>query len=255
MSRSLWSRSLIASTFFFVAAPVSAGVISTENTKAGSSSWTVQSDGTAEHAGVVDVYPAHWSIARGENVALKVRSTTGFAVRVFRLGWYGGAGATQVGYYPGYSADPQPYPHTDSTYGMAEANWHTSVTIGTSSSWTPGVYVARVEQTGGKQGETFFVVRDDGAKMPILLVLSTNTHQAYNAWPGAAKSGKSLYGFNSSSTPPTAGLSSLTQAVKVSYDRPFLVGGGTADIANQDIRFCASSSARAGTSATRPIRT
>ena len=237
MSRFLWSRSLIASTFFFVAAPVSAGVITTENAKPGAGSWTVQSDGTAQGTGVVDVYPAHWSIARGDTLALKVRSTTGFGVRVMRLGWYGGAGATEVGYYPGYAADPQPYPRTDATYGMAEANWHTSVSIGTSASWTPGVYVARVEQTGGRQGETFFVVRDDGARMPVLMVLSTNTHQAYNCWPGPKLTGKSLYGFNSSATAPTGGLSSLTQAVKVSYDRPFFVGGGTADLANQEYPF------------------
>jgi hypothetical protein len=237
MSRSLLARTFIASTLLVVAAPVSAGVIANENTKPGASSWTVQSDGTAAHTSVVDVYPAHWSIARGENISLKIRSTTDFAVRILRLGWYGGAGATQVAYYSGHAADPQPYPTTDSTYGMAEARWHTSVTIGTSSSWTPGVYVARVEQSGGKQGETFFVVRDDGATLPILTVMSTNTHQAYNCWPGPSKTGKSLYGFNSSLTHPTAGLSTLTQAVKVSYDRPFFVGGGTADIANQEYPF------------------
>src|SRR5207253_7889128 len=130
-----------------------------------------------------------------------------------------------IAFYSGFSADPQSYPTPSSTYGLAEAGWHTSVSIGTDSSWTPGVYVARVEQSGGRQGETFFVVRDDGARMPVLMVLSTNTHQAYNCWPGPRGSGKSLYGFNSSSWIPTS--SSLQQAVKVSYDRPFFVGGGT----------------------------
>jgi MYXO-CTERM domain-containing protein len=237
MSRSAWSRSLIASTVFFVAAPVSAGVIANENTKPGAGSWTVQSNGTAQGTGVVDVYPARWSIARGEYINLNVRSTTSYAVRVFRLGWYGGAGSTQVAYIGGLAADPQPYPTTDSTYGMAQARWHASLTIPTSTAWTPGVYVARVEQSGGKQAETFFVVRDDDAKMPILMVLATNTHQAYNCWPGPTRSGKSLYGFNSSSSHPTAGLSALNQAVKVSYDRPYFVGGGTADIANQEYPF------------------
>ena len=233
MRRSLIAASILA--FTFVAGSSYAGVIATENARAGSGPWPVQSDGTAFGTGVVDAYPARWSIARGDRIDLKIRSTTSYAVRVFRLGWYGGTGSRQVWYASGYGADAQPYPRPESSYGLAEAGWHTSVSIATDSTWTPGLYVARVEQSGGRQGETFFVVRDDGARMPVLMVVSTNTHQAYNCWPGPRASGKSLYGFNSSSWIPTS--SSLQQAVKVSYDRPFFVGGGTADVANQEYPF------------------
>src|SRR5439155_9196574 len=123
----------------------------------------------------------------------------------------------------------------------AEAGWQVNVTIPTDASWTPGVYAARAEQSGGKMGETIFVVRDDalaGGRLPVLFLLSTATHEAYNAWPGPSRGGKSLYAFNCSS----ASVSSDTimppiQAVKVSFDRPFFVGGGTADLTRYEYPF------------------
>lgn len=236
--RSIVSMGLIAATLV-VASSAAAGVISTENEKSGhSGGWPVALDGTAQGPGRVDVYPDQWSIKTGETIRLKIRSTTSYAVRVFRLGYYHGFGAHQVRYQTGFDADPQPYPTTDATYGMAEARWHDSVSIGTDSTWAPGIYVARVEQPSGYQGETFFVIRDDDrTRMPILLVLPTATHQAYNAWPSAKRGGKSLYEFNSSSSIPTESRTSngnRPQAVKVSWDRPFQVGGGTADLGTWD---------------------
>ena len=217
-----------------------AGIIADENAKPGlSGSWTARDDGTARFDGVVDVYPARWSIARGDAIKLKVRSTQAYDVRVMRLGWYGGAGATEVKVVTGQPASPQPYPTADAKYGLAEAKWTDSVTIPTDATWTPGLYVARVETTGGKDAVTFFVIRDDGlpAKLPVLLVVGLATHQAYNAWPGDARGGKSLYGFNSSPVHPTDAIGTLNQAVRVSYDRPFLVGGGTADIGGYEYPF------------------
>ncbi len=216
-----------------------AGLIQDENAKPGiAGSWAVGDDGTAQFEGVVDVYPAKWSIARGEPIRLKVRSTTGYDVRVMRLGYYAGAGAREVTVVNGQPANPQPYPTADAQYGLAEAKWADTVTIPTDNSWTPGLYVARVEQPGGKQAVTFFALRDDGMqKMPILLVVGVATHQAYNAWPGMSRGGKSLYGFNSSAAHPSEAITDLVQAVRVSFDRPFLVGGGSADVGGYEYPF------------------
>jgi hypothetical protein len=211
-----------------------AGLTADENAKAGYGRWPVTRDGTANGAGVVDVYPAKWSIAAGETLRLKVRSTTSYNVRILRLGYYNGATSRQISYRTGFPADYQPYPSSDSRYGLAEAGWHDTVTYSTTG-WMTGMYVARVERSDGYQAETIFTIRDDnGPRMPILLVTTISTHQAYNAWPHAKRGGKSLYSFNSSSTHPTDGLSDLTQAVKVSFDRPFLVGGGTGDFGNYE---------------------
>jgi hypothetical protein len=244
-------RSAIFGAFFTSGLAISAahaGPIADENQKAGiTGSWTAGDDGTARFAGAVDLYPESWSIKPGDRLGLKVRSTTTFDVRVFRLGWYGGAGAREVAVSTGNAAIAQPYPTPDPKFGLAEARWATNVTVDTAG-WTPGLYVARAEQPSGKQALTFFTVRDDGAKLPFLLVVGTHTHQAYNAWPGPAGSGatseddprwvgKSLYGFNSSKAHPSDSIGELRQAVKVSFDRPYFVGGGTADVSVYEYPF------------------
>lgn len=241
--RSFSSLALIAATTFSLATfatNADAGIVTDENGKPGiAGGWAVRDDGTANGAGLVDVYPASWSIKPGDPVQLKVRASAGYDVRVMRLGWYGGQGAREITTVTGRPANPQPYPVADAKYGLAEAKWAVTDTIATDASWVPGIYVARVEESDGKDAETFFVVRDDGLaqKQPILLVVGTNTHQAYNCWPGPDKGGKSLYGFNSSAAHPSDDITGLTQAVKVSYDRPFFVGGGTADLANYEYPF------------------
>lgn len=234
-----------------LATSAQAGVISNENAKPGiSGAWTAGDDGSAFGSGDVDLYPAAWSISPGDALGLKVRSKATFDVRIMRLGYYGGAGAAEVKLVTGNAANPQPYPTPDAASGLAEAKWTTNVSITDTTGWTPGFYIARAELGSGKQAVTFFIVRDDklAAKLPYLLVVGTNTHQAYNAWPGPAGSGdydpthsswkgKSLYGFNSSTAHPTESITSLVQAVRVSYDRPFLVGGGSADTSNYEYPF------------------
>ncbi|MGZ3453369.1 MAG: N,N-dimethylformamidase beta subunit family domain-containing protein [Polyangiales bacterium] len=218
--------------------PAFAGFITDENAKAGVDyDWVPRNDGTSFADGVADMYPASYSIARGEPVRLKVRSTTGYTLHVYRVGWYGGAGAREVATRTGLPADGQPYPAAEPEFGAVRAGWHDSVTIPTDDSWTPGIYVARLDQSSGKQAATFFVVRDTGfsPRPRILVVVTLNTHQAYNAWPGAGRNGKSLYAFNSSPGNPKQG--DLNQAVKVSFDRPFLVGVGLADLLNYEVPY------------------
>ncbi len=227
-------------TTVLAASAASAGVVADENGKAGFAyNWTAGSDGSARFDGVADVYPAQWSIAAGDTVKLKVRSTTTYDLRVFRLGWYGGAGSREVKVVTGQPASPQPYPMADAKFGMAEAKWSDSVSIATDSTWLTGLYVARVEQPSGKQAITFFTVRDDGmaTKQPILLVVGLATHAAYNAWPGPERGGKSLYGFNSSAAHPSDSIGTLTQSVQVSLDRPFFVGGGIADVGGYEYPY------------------
>ncbi len=230
---------LIAAAMFTtitIVGTADAGVIADENKKAGvPGGWTASKDGTARGTGQVDVYPGQWSIKTGDPVRLKINSSTGYDVRVMRVGWYDGRGATEVVHKSGLPANPQPYVPADTVHGIVEAKWSDTVTIPTDSTWTPGVYVARVEQTGGAQATTFFVLRDEGRaqRMPFVFVLATATHQSYNTWPGPERGGKSLYGFNSSEeiADDSEGPSgTFNQAVHVSFDRPYFVGSGTGDV-------------------------
>lgn len=212
-----------------------AGTIAEENKKAGvPGGWAVSRDGTARGTGQVDLYPAQWSIKTGDPVRLKISSSANYDVRVMRVGWYGGQGATEVVSKTGLPANKQPYVAAEATHGTVEAKWSDTVTFPTDASWTPGLYVARVEQSDGAQATTFFVLRDEGReRMPFVFVVGTATHQAYNTWPGPERGGKSLYGFNSSEeiSDDSAGPSgTFNQAVRVSFDRPYYVGAGTGDV-------------------------
>ncbi len=216
-----------------------AGTIADENAKPGvPGGWTVARDGTARGSGQVDLYPAQWSIETGDPVRLKISSSTGYDLRVMRVGWYDGKGATEVVHREGLPAVKQPYVAAEPVHGIVEAKWSDTVTLPTDASWTPGVYVARVEQSDGAQATTFFVLRDEGReRAPFVLVIGTATHQAYNTWPGPERGGKSLYGFNSSEeiADDSSGPSGdFTQAVHVSFDRPYYVGAGTADFGTWD---------------------
>ncbi len=215
-----------------------AGLIADENAKPGTPGWDVENPGNAQFSGVIDLYPAEWSVKRGDVVRLKVRSTTSYSVTVYRLGWYDGAGARQVLSLKDRPADPQPYPAgADPKTGIVAAMWRDNVSFTVDGAWMPGLYVAKAVQAGGKEAMTYFTVRDDGAspKLPILLVVTAATHQAYNGWPGPERGGKSLYGFNSSAEKPSESVSN--QAVKASLDRPYLVGGGTADVLRYEYPF------------------
>ncbi len=240
---SVWALSVVATA--------NAGVIADENAKPGiTGSWEATDDGSARFSGDVDLYPGDWSISPGDTLKLKVRSKSTFDVRIMRLGYYGGAGAREVKLVTAQPALVQPYPTPDAASGLGEARWSANVMVTDTAGWTPGLYVARAETSTGKNALTFFVVRDDKltAKLPYVLVIGTATHQAYNAWPGPAGSGtsnidspswigKSLYGFNSSTAHPSESIGDLRQAVRVSFDRPYLVGGGTADIGGYEYPF------------------
>ena len=218
-----------------------AGIVATENAQTAgvTKDFLAGNDGSAATAsGLVDVFPDQWSVAAGALVHLRIRSSGApYSVQVFRVGWYGGAGAREVVFSPPITgaADEQPYPKPDAKYGLAATGWHDSATINTAG-FVPGLYLARVNQTNdaGLQAETFFVVRDDTltTKQPFVFVIPFNTHEAYNAWPGMDRGGKSLYAFNSSAAPVSSTNAAVRkgQAVKVSFQRPFLVGGGTADV-------------------------
>jgi hypothetical protein len=236
MRKGILISSLLAT--LAMASTAAAGLTADENQYQGdAATWSITNDGSAARTGDVDVYPSKWSIAPGERLSLKIRSTTGYTAKVFRLGWYGGGGARPVAEQSG-SADPQPYPATDTEdykkYGLLHAGWRDSVSFDTSS-WVPGWYWVRVDQAGGKQAATLFVVRERaGEKLPILVLLPLNTEHAYNAWPGKERGGKSIYAFNSSPVWPTENIG-MAQAVKVSMDRPFLVGAGTGDFTNYQL--------------------
>src|SRR5438046_2408543 len=106
---------------------------------------------------------------------------------------------------------------------MIECNWAPAFTLATQTSWTSGIYLARLTNAQLFQNYIVFVVRDDSRVAPLLYQQPVTTYQAYNDYPFDNATGKSLYDFNSYGATTVTGS---TRAAKVSFDRPYL-GDGT----------------------------
>ncbi len=183
----------------------------------GSSGWLFQN-----YEEAIAGYPTQTSFDLGEDVPLKIARNSGAKtevdVDIYRMGWYGGAGARLV-----HSAEDVEVNNDfdcnspDATTGeLSCANWKVTYTIPDQELPASGVYTAKLTTVDGPaiDNQIVFVVRDDEREpeSQLLFVLPTASYQAYNTWGG-----KSLY-FDRLGGPTT--VSGTGRAVKVSFDRP-----------------------------------
>ena len=128
-------------------------------------------------------------------------SSPTYQINIYKLGLT----HTLVYTSPVISGGKLPVP--DSAYSNG-CNWPVSFSLLIDQSWKPGVYSAQFPVASGN-GEIVFSVRspNPGSISKILVIMSTNTMQAYNNYGG-----KSIYNYNSTN---------LQRAVKVSFNRPF----------------------------------
>jgi hypothetical protein len=191
----------------------------------------------------IEGYASKTSVAQGDEIDFYVNtSAVSYKVEIFRMGWYGGLGARKMVAAFFRTGVKQPVPAPDPATGLIECHWtdpmRLYLPLSTDSStaakdrrsagessiidagyvpWQSGIYLVKLT-TGpwqrraydGKQAFIIFVVRDDQARSDILFQSSVTTFQAYNVWGG-----RSLY--------------SNPRAYKVSFDRPYAHGFGTAD--------------------------
>jgi hypothetical protein len=173
------------------------------------------------------VYPTASSVDLGEPVELAVASYDSAITRatllVYRLGYYGGLGGRLVFEREHVSVAAQPTEGPDE-FGLLRATGWPTVSVPADALVVSGVYVVKLVAENGpdpkREMQSAFVVRDDRRPRDILLVMPSNTWQAYNRWGG-----KCLYGFDSDSTPTVVGH----RGVKVSFDRPY---------ANVEFHYC-----------------
>ena len=188
--------------------------IAAENQRPGAADWEIVKP--ALH-GEIEGYASRTSVNGGEPIDLFVSTIAKrYTIDVFRMGWYGGAGARRVAGPIVRDGFVQDAPSMDPKTGLVECRWREPYRLDTSDAdgpWTTGVYLARMTLGSlGSQGSLgafiVFVVRDDGRTAPIVFQSSVTTFAAYNNWGG-----KSLYAFNSHNAP----------ARKVSFDRPYAI--------------------------------
>ncbi|MBJ7470132.1 MAG: hypothetical protein JHD16_02480, partial [Solirubrobacteraceae bacterium] len=187
--------------------------------------------------------PNKWVPPAGEEPSEAVE------VELYRLGYYGGKGSRLVWKTPkpvstwqrfnaaGEPAneweggeEPPIAPLDPETGLYGRKNNKTTLTIPGSAAPASGVYLAKlkgkwldfppgvpaVERSG--ESHIVFIVRDDDRPRDALVVLPTNTWQAYNYWGGRSTYTYNSRYQNSGSIVPATGTE---RAAKVSFDRPF----------------------------------
>lgn len=212
------------------AAGAASNAITVENQKVGSRNFQL---GQYQYNSSISGFSTQASVNRGE--VLKVRlndwtqpwggPATQAQLEIYRLGYYGGEGGRLVRTQSvplrnqGF-LDENNRPLFDKFgHSSAAFRWTETVDVATSD-LVSGVYLAKIKPAAGNGENHFpFIVREDGRNRDILLVMPTNTWQAYNSWPG-----KCLYvGPDYRGDYETiAGRApdGKSRALKVSFDRP-----------------------------------
>ena len=191
-----------------------------ENARPGTRNWGLSKPATNRE---IEGYASASSVDPGESLPLHVSTKSHtFDIDVYRLGWYGGAGARRVAGAKGLPGGRRAAPRPRESDGFFACDWPVSYALAVGRDWVSGVYLARLTgKDDGMQAFIPFVVREDAtgtqgsgdaSRAGLLFQSSVTTWQAYNNWGG-----KSLYDFNSSGG---------KRARRVSFDRPYGSGAG-----------------------------
>ena len=188
-----------------------ANPIQRENALPGSPNWRLP----RPTPGAIEGYASQISVRAGDLLDLHVSTNPAarYRVEVYRIGWYGGAGARLVACAPACGSDEQgaaqAVPPFDASTGYLNAGWPVTDRFRVAPSWTSGYYLAELVLTtgpdSGRGSWVPFLVRAPAAQPSNVLVqAAVNTWEAYNDWGG-----RSLY-------PNLTGIGD-----HVSFDRPF----------------------------------
>ena len=237
----LWGR-LVSK----IATKKSGTPIRRENALSGSTEWRLGANGAnaADNAHLqIKGYASATSVNVGASVDFHVTTNPAddFTVAIYRIGYYGGAGARHIVTSPTLKGVVQADPKLDPTTGEISCDWSPSWRLDIPAGWTSGYYLAVFTTTGGYRSYTPFVVRDDQRKADLCVVIPFATYQAYNQWPRDGRLGKSLYyGYPDSARSAAPGSSTPNvyddRAFHVSFDRPY-DGYGMPNLADLDQTF------------------
>jgi hypothetical protein len=187
-----------------------ATVIETENARPGDPGWVLTDP--ADHE--IEGYASATSVNRGERIRFFISTVDPhYTIDIYRMGWYGGAGARLVKSGIRREGIRQTMPTPDPATGLIECDWIPSYDFATANpedpaDWNSGIYLAKLTGApSGKQSYIIFIVRDDDRRSDFLFQSSVTTYQAYNGWGG-----KSTY--------PSSSINEQW-AYKVSFNRPY----------------------------------
>ncbi len=192
-----------------------------ENQKPGDTGWQIPQPGrrVGDDAHLqLEAYGDRNSVQHGQTIGFHVTTTPAqnYGVQIFRMGYYGGAGARLMTSSPQIFGGPQPGCPLDVPTGLIECRWAAGWQLTIPGDWLSGLYLAVFTNASGYQWSDPFTVTEPDRAAQIVMVDPVNNYQAYNEWPYDHVYGKNLYvGFGPMTVAGTG------QAVKVSFDRPY----------------------------------
>jgi DNA-binding beta-propeller fold protein YncE len=197
--------------------------IPAENQKPGDASWH---SGLNASAGQVELYTSTDSALAGDTIQVKVSipQEEEVSAEVFRMGYYGGAGARKVWSGGPFKAQPQAACPRDPSTALVECNWTDTFSFQVGEDWVSGVYLVKVKRGDGYKRFAPFVVRDTRAA-ELLFQPAFMTYQAYNTWGG-----ESLYSDDSGTMPNR-------RAYAVSFNRPYKDDEGAGQLLRWEYPF------------------
>src|SRR4051794_19123276 len=191
-----------------------------ENLKPGAADWDVSGSGDPDVQG----FATDISVNVGQTVRFKIAApgAAAYQIKIYRLGYYGGAGATEVATITPPAALPRGPPaclNGAATTGLVDCgNWSESASWAVPPSAVSGVYIARPKRAdNGHASHIVFVVRDDARQADVVVQTSDLTWQAYNRYGGS----RTYCGGPISNEGSAYFNSCATRSTKVSYNRPF----------------------------------
>jgi hypothetical protein len=195
----------------FTRAPAPNPIVS-ENQNPGDNDWYIGQESPLRE---IEGYASATSVEAGDtlDVMISVSAESDYSYAVYRLGYYGGAGARKVLAGPTLHGTPAPDCPRDPATALVECDWPVSFSLPISRAWVSGIYLIKLHRADGRERYVPFVIRDRRAA-EVLFKQTATTDQAYNRWGG-----ESLY-FDATHTMPKG------RAYKTSFNRPFADGAG-----------------------------
>jgi hypothetical protein len=228
---------VVLATAFWIGIAVSAAAqsnpIQIENAKPGSTDWlltrVVRHDDELYELGWhrrkgIEAYASRTSVTAGDTLDVHVSTypASQYSVSIYRMGYYGGAGARLMRTIGPLQGTVEATP-SDRTRHVIECNWKVGFNLEIPKDWLSGVYLGKLSTVPSAAGQyldlemvsesyVIFVVRDT-RKADLLFQTSDMTWLAYNRWP----QWRSMYDLGDEPW----GASDRKVGYDVGFDRPY----------------------------------
>jgi len=194
-------------------------IIQRENERPGARDWQltrVRVNRGQYRTSLIEGYCSRQSVSAGQTLHIFVGTDPArqFNIDVYRMGYYGGAGARHMTTLGPLAGQTQPVPEIGPEPGrLRQCRWEPSAALSIPDDWPSGVYLGKLTTIPAAKSDPYwqsyviFIVSDD-RPADVLFQCSDNTWQAYNRWPV----NESLYTHPNGAHAP---------GVAVSFDRPY----------------------------------